>query len=121
MTDAVEEVLRLVAEGRLSAEEAEPILAALEATSGPAEASYTEEPIRSDQAGRMARIEVTEHGRSVVNLRVPLGLGRMALAAVPGLLPANIERIREAVARGLTGPILQVQDEDGDGVRIVIE
>jgi hypothetical protein len=57
-----------------------------------------------------------------VNLRVPLALGRMAINHVPGLSPDTINRIREALDEGLTGPVLIVDDgESGGGVRIVIE
>jgi hypothetical protein len=125
--DALDRVLRLVAEGRLTAEEAGPILDALE-TRGetppttddlvPAAASATPP---SGGPGRALRIEITESGRKVVNLRVPLALGRAALSRIPGLTEATSERIREAIASGLTGPIVQVDEGAGDGVRIVIE
>jgi hypothetical protein len=125
--DALESVLRLVADGRLSAEEAGPILDALEAreTSAPppdrdAE-TETETTTRRRQPGRAIRLEVTENGRKVVNLRVPLALGRAALDRVPGLSEATTDRIREAIEAGITGPIVHVDEGSGDGVRIVIE
>ena len=73
--------------------------------------------------GRAIRVEITERGRKVVNLRVPLALGRAALQRVPGLSEATTDRIREAIEGGLTGPIIAVDDPDGDGdgVRVVIE
>jgi hypothetical protein len=69
---------------------------------------------------RAIRIEVSDRGRKVVNLRVPLALGRAALDRIPGLTDTVTERVREALASGITGPILDV-DDDGDGVRIFIE
>jgi len=129
--DALESVLRLVAEGRLSAEEAGPILDALEARMN---ASPTGDRDRDrDQSGdgegdterrgpgRAIRLEVTEKGRKVVNLRIPLSLGRAALDRVPGLSEATTDRIREAIEAGITGPIVHVDEGSGDGVRIVIE
>jgi hypothetical protein len=130
--DALDSVLRLVAEGHLSAEEASPILDALEASSdrsarthrgadpGPANGSAAPP---AGGPGRAIRLEVTERGRKVVNLRIPLALGRAALQRVPGLSEAATDRIREAIEGGLTGPIVAVDDPDGDGsgVRIVIE
>ncbi len=44
MTDALEQVLRLVAEGRLTAEEAGPILAALEPEPAAEAAHRTDQP-----------------------------------------------------------------------------
>jgi hypothetical protein len=127
--DALESVLRLVAEGRLTAEEAGPILDALDARTNPAPAGHQsgandadgdgDEPRRGP--GRAIRLEVTEKGRKVVNLRIPLSLGRAALDRVPGLSEATTDRIREAIEAGITGPIVHVDEGSGDGVRIVIE
>ncbi len=123
--EALESVLRLVADDRLTAEEAGPILDAIEARTKPAQAEDHEAsgdyetPRRG--SGRAIRLEVTENGRKVVNLRVPLALGRAALNRVPGLSEATTDRIREAIEAGITGPIVQVDEASGDGVRIVIE
>jgi hypothetical protein len=129
--DALEQVLRLVADGRLTAEEAGPILDALDGraqaadapttrtTTRPAAATATK-PLAGTVQSRAIRIEVSDRGRKVVNLRVPLALGRAALDRIPGLTDTVTERVREALASGITGPILDV-DDDGDGVRIFIE
>ena len=138
MTDPLERVLQLVAEGRLTADEAAPILAALDlrGTPGPASAGSgpAASPTRAIDAGadegesererrpaRYARIEVRESGRRVVDLRIPISLGRFALSRVPGLSREQIAEVEEAVTSGAHGPILDVQDPDGDGVRIVLE
>jgi hypothetical protein len=132
MTDPLDRVLKLVAEGRLTAEEAAPILDALDgkgkapgragiaADEGPAAAG----PATATTGGttpRWARIEVREHGRRVVDLRIPISLGRFALSRVPGLSKEQIADVEEAVTTGTHGPILDVEDADGDGVRIVLE
>ena len=71
---------------------------------------------------RAIRLEVTEGGRKVVNLRVPLSLGRMGLDRIPGLSTDDLSSIRTALDEGVTGPILTVdEDDDGNGVRIVLE
>ncbi len=127
MTDPLERVLELVASGRLTADEAAPILEALEAKGelgGQAtlggdtgEATSNADPNRA----RYARVEVRERGRRVVDLRVPISLGRFALARVPGLSREHIADVEEAVTSGTRGPIFDVEDADGDGVRIVLE
>ncbi len=125
--DALEAVLRLVADGRLSAEEAGPIIDALEARQPSPDPSADPDPVRGSAAppaggpGRALRVEVTEAGRQVVNLRVPLALGRAALQRIPGLSDVTSERVREAIDNGLTGPVVAVDDHDGGGVRILIE
>jgi hypothetical protein len=140
--DPLEQVLRLVSEGRLTAEEAGPILAALDDRSGaapgadagtdtrkgssrdePSGAFGFDEPPTFDQPSSGAtslRLEVRERGRQVVNLRLPIAVGRLALDRVPGLSGEQVERVREALAGGMRGPILQVEDGD-NGVRIVLE
>ena len=138
MGGAFEDILRLVADGRLTAEEAAPILDALsaaakatsQATSQAAAAgaalrmgSVADGGSGSAQTGspRFARIEVRDGGKRVVDLRIPISLGRFALGRVPGLSAQHVADVERAVASGDRGPILDVQDEDGDGVRIVLE
>jgi hypothetical protein len=128
MTDALSRVLNLVAEGRLTAEEAAPILAALDRTESAARVAgdgpTTDEGPAGTDAGRsprFARVEVRESGRRIVDLRVPISLGRFALSRVPGLSTEQIAEVEQAVISGARGPILDVEDQDGDGVRIVLE
>ena len=71
--------------------------------------------------GRQLRIKVTERGRQVVNLRIPIGFVETALKFVPGLGGDQAHRIREAVQAGAVGPILDVEDPDGSGVLISVE
>jgi hypothetical protein len=141
MPEELETVLRLVAEGKLSPEEAAPIIDALgraeRATRGPHAAHRHEERVnrhfdriheRVDDAfaraeasmarasgGPRLRIRVTERGRQVVNLRIPIGFVDAALKFVPGLGGDQADRIREAVRAGAVGPILDVEDPDGEG------
>ena len=129
--DALERVLRLVAEGRLTADEAGPILDALDDRPTPNMAraarpasgspSGRDRPDANDRdPARTLRVEVTDGGRAVINLRIPLSLGRAALNQVPGISDATSDRIREAIEAGIKGPIVDVEDGD-DGVRISLE
>jgi hypothetical protein len=129
MPEAFEQVLRLVAEGKLTAAEAGPILDAL------GEAESTVERARGAASGPPStgspgtttpgtptalRIEVTEDGRKVVNLRIPVSLGRIALDRVPGLSGDNADLIRRALAEGVVGQLLAIDDGE-DVVRIALE
>ena len=131
--DALERVLRLVAEGRLTADEAGPILDALDdragskdgtggAAGGSGSAGQGEVPTDANDRdpAKTLRVEVTDGGRAVINLRIPLSLGRAALNQVPGISDATSDRIREAIDAGIKGTIVDVDDGD-DGVRISLE
>src|SRR5262249_54480999 len=119
--------LELVASGRLPADGAAPILEALEAKgaagatlAGDAGADGAAAPAEPGKA-RYARVEVKEGGRRVVDLRVPISLGRFALSRGPRLSREQVSGGEEAVVTGARGPIFDVEDADGDGVRIVLE
>ena len=125
MSDALERVLQLVAEGRLTAEEAAPLLDALEAAPAPPPSAPAApgEPrsVSDDNPASAVRIEVSDAGRKVINLRIPLALGRTALGSVPGLSEEAAQQIREAINAGVKGPVFDVVDEQGDGVRVALE
>ena len=147
MADELEAVLRLVADGTLTPEQAAPIIEALSRSDPPASDRLTRridrglERVRrrverayerAEQArttaeqrgalhGRQLRIRVTEHGRQVVNLRIPIGFVDAALSFVPGIGGDQSERIRQAVQAGTLGPIIDVEDPDGDSVVISVE
>ncbi|HEY7968736.1 MAG TPA: hypothetical protein VID95_02000 [Candidatus Limnocylindrales bacterium] len=134
MPDPLEQVLRLVSDGRLTAAEAAPILDALAAANAetddpapgpadPAEPGVTGEPGERVQgpAPSSIRIEVKENGRQVVNLRIPVSLGRFAVDRIPGLSESAADLVRSALAAGRHGNLLVVDEEDGDGVRIALE
>ncbi len=123
MSASLETVLRLVAEGRLTADEADEILAALDQADRVSEGLSEEPETRRAEPGqpRYLRIEVMENGKRAVDLRLPTSLGELAMGRIPGLARPELDRIREAVRTGFQGPIIATLDEDGDGVRIVVE
>ena len=130
-TDPLERVLELVADGRLTAEEAAPILAALDERGPAVSAGDANRPGGTTSAdaapsepprppASSIRLEVREGGRSVVDLRLPIAVGKLALDRIPGLSGEQVERVRAALSNGVHGPILVVDDGD-DVVRIVVE
>src|SRR5918992_4286919 len=124
MSGEIERVLQLVAEGRITPDEAAPIIEALTSARRPSvadqlsmararvgEARERIDAVRQAISGRGARrlrIRVTEHGRQVVNLNIPLGFVDAALGTVPGISAEQGARIREAINAGHVGPILDV-------------
>ena len=141
MSGELEALLKLVSEGKLTAEEAAPIVAALEEarTAGgrrrngrpqaTAATPRTQRP-RDEGQRRGRRRKLWPGGgsgsssprtaRQIINLQIPLAAAGFAIDQVPGLSPDHRSRIVEAIQTGMTGPILEVSDH-GDEVRIVIE
>ena len=128
MGDEIATVLRLVSEGKLSAEEAAPIIEALgrpaaqrapdPAAASPSSGAATKGATR----GRRIRIQVTERGRRVVDVRVPLAFAAMAAKMVPGIPESYAALIKQAVETDQVGPIVDIaEDEDGDAVLISVE
>jgi hypothetical protein len=122
----VDKILQLVAEGRLSAQEADEILSALNAANEPEAATEPVAPpvqntrVAGQDTQRHLRIQVTERGRPVVNLRVPMNIASWASAYIPGLSEENADRIRGAIESGIRGPIIDIGDGD-DRVLITSE
>jgi hypothetical protein len=128
MGEELATILRLVSEGKLTPEEAAPIIEALNRPSAPPPGdapgpSTTPGPTfgRGATRGRRVRIQVSEHGRRVVDVRVPLAFAAMAAKMVPGIPDTYAALIRQAVETDQVGPIVDAEDEDGDAVLISIE
>jgi hypothetical protein len=125
MSDELSTVLRLVAEGKLSPEEAAPIIDALTAARAPRPTRPEREP-RQERGpaggrGRRVRIQVSEGGRRVVDLRVPYSFAAFAARMVPGIPDSYASLIEQAVDSETTGTIVDAEDENGDGVLISVE
>ena len=130
MREELATVLRLVAEGKLSPDEAAPIIEALsgsrpQAGRGKAAAASGDapdgEPRRDAARSRRVRIQVKERGRRVVDVRVPLSFAAVAARMVPGIPDSYAALIEQAVETDTTGPIVDTEDENGDGVLITLE
>jgi hypothetical protein len=132
MSDEMNTVLRLVAEGKLSPEEAAPIIEALsQARDAVARAPHAmaiaaeafdaaDRPLGRGR-GRRVRIQVNERGRRVVDVRVPLAFAAAAARMVPGIPESYAALIEQAVDSNTIGTIVEAEDETGDGVVISME
>ena len=129
MSDELNTVLRLVAEGKLSPDEAAPIIEALSASHtarlvaarAAVVAGEALEGARGGARGRRVRIQVNERGRRVVDVRVPLAFAAMAARMVPGIPDSYASLIEQAVDSDTSGTIVDAEDENGDGVLISLE
>src|SRR5512143_155365 len=116
-------ILKMIEEGKLSAEDGAKLLAALAEGRQASQASS-----RAAAAGRWLRIRVTDiaTGRSKASVQIPLGLidAGMKIGAhfAPEVEGVDMSNVMEAVRSGMTGKIIDVtDDEDGEHVEMYVE
>jgi hypothetical protein len=120
-------ILKMIEEGKLSAEEGTKLLSAL---SGPRPPTPPRGPGMPGMPGapRWLRIRVTDvrTGRSKASVQIPLALvdAGMKIGAhyAPEVEGVNMSNVMEAIRSGVTGKIIDVTDEeDGEHVEIYVE
>jgi hypothetical protein len=119
------QILNMVAEGTITAEEGAKLLAALDPESKQRKASDT---MGQPSAPRWFRVRVTdlETGRDKVNVNLPMSLvdvgARMGARFAPELEDMDFRDIMEQIKGGAQGKIIEVEDiEDGERVEIYVE
>lgn len=130
------QVLRMVAEGKLTAEEGARLLEAVErapAGGAPGPGPGGRGGPASEGRGRWVRIRVqAAGGRQRVNLRLPVPLveaaAGIALRLLPrgalavGGQPVDVQQVLAAIRAGLEGKILELRDEEEDTtVEVAVE
>jgi hypothetical protein len=115
-------ILKMIEEGKLSAEEGTKLLVALGAKK-----SASRAPGMSG-AAKWLRIRVTDtnSGRSKASVQIPLALVDAGLKIgahfAPEVEGVDMSNVMEAMRSGMTGKIIDVtDDEDGEHVEIYIE
>jgi hypothetical protein len=120
-------ILKMIEEGKLSAEEGTKLLSALSASRLP---TPPRAPGTHGMPGgaRWLRIRVTDvrTGRSKASVQIPLALvdAGMKIGAhfAPEVEGVNMSNVMEALRSGVTGKIIDVTDEeDGEHVEIYVE
>ena len=116
-------ILKMIEEGKLSAEEGTKLLAALSERKPPSPRSPG-----MPGAAKWLRIRVTDMrtGRSKASVQIPLALVDAGLKIgahfAPEVEGMDMSNVMEAVRFGKTGKIIDVSDdEDGEHVEIYVE
>lgn len=110
-------VLKLIEDGKVSAEEGARLLAALGKSDKQARRQRETADYSADRERQWLRLRVSDirSGKTRVNMTIPLGLVNMGLAVgarfVPEVAELDVEAIRNALRSGLHGKILEVRDE----------
>ena len=118
-------ILKMIEEGKISAEEGAKLLSAL--TESRKSASGAQSGTGTGDA-RWLRIRVTDTstGKAKVNVNIPIGLVNVGLKLGARFSPEvdeeQMEALAEALKSGLSGKIIDVTDEDdGEHVEIFVE
>jgi hypothetical protein len=118
-------ILKMVEEGKVSAEDGAKLLAALTESRKPPPPPNV--PVVGAEA-RWFRVRVTDlaTGKTKVNVNIPMGLVnvgiKMGARFAPGLESEQMEAIAEALRSGMVGKIVEATDEeDGERVEIFVE
>jgi hypothetical protein len=117
-------ILKMIEEGKISAEDGAKLLAALSEGRRSSAGNLN----RSANAGRWLRIRVTDiaTGRSKAAVQIPLGLIDAGLKIgahfAPEVEGVDMSSVMDALHAGVTGKIIDVtDDEDGEHVEIYVE
>jgi hypothetical protein len=117
-------ILKMIEDGKLSAEEGTKLLAALSEKRVPG----PPRPPGMSGGPRWLRIRVTDvrTGRSKASVQIPLALvdAGMKIGAhfAPEVEGVDMSNVMDAVRTGMTGKIIDVTDEeDGEHVEIYVE
>ena len=111
-------ILRMIEEGKISAEQGARLLAAMGTTADDTATTDEETPTGStgfDTAGdRALQIRVTDlaTNRQKVNVNIPIGLARLAMRFIPQNSGFDFRRIQDALDAGVNERIVEVVDSE---------
>ena len=118
-------ILKMIDEGKLSAEEGAKLLSALSASQ---KASPNAGISLGAGGARWLRVKVTDtaSGRSKATVQIPISLidAGMKIGAhfAPEVAGVDMSEVMDALRNGMTGKIIDVMDdEDGEHVEIFVE
>jgi hypothetical protein len=119
-------VLKMIEDGKVSAEEGTRLLAALDKSRQRGQRGGRSTP-PAEGNGRWIRLRVsdTRSGKTKVNLQLPLGLVNMGLQIgarfVPEIDNLDAGQIQNALRSGTRGKVLEVTGDSGELVEIFVE
>lgn len=110
-------ILRMVEQGKISAEEGARLLAAL----GGQTESESKPRTNVFDTSRLLQVRVSDlvNNRQKVNVNVPVGLFQLVWRWLPATAQEEIEKVQQAIESGASGRIVEVVDQDS-GVRVEI-
>jgi len=125
-TDERMKILKMIQEGKISAEEGAKLLAALRDSRAKTAGGRPGLPLGANKGWFRVRVTDMVTGKSKVNVNLPLGLMdagiRIGAQFAPELKDMDLTQIISEMKAGTSGKIIDVIDEeDGEHVEIFIE
>lgn len=122
------QILKMIQEGKITAEEGAKLLQALSGSSKSAGRPVPPPPGVGGADPRWFRVRVTDlhTGKNKVNVNIPMGLVnvglRMGARFAPNVAGVNYDDIMTAIRGGASGKVMDVTDEEsGERVEIFVE
>ncbi len=121
-------VLKMVADGKISAEEAAVLLETLDEAPMPGSKTQAGSASAAAQSGRYFRVRVTDSdtGKVRVNVRLPVSVinagMKIGMKFAPQVEGVDYQEIAQMIQSGEAGKIVDVEDnKDGEHVEVFIE
>jgi len=124
-------ILKMIQEGKLTAEEAAQLMEALEDRRSPASNADSQPESMPQSGGKTpkwfrVRVTDTKTGRPRVNVRLPVNLVtaglKMGARFAPEVEGLNPEHLMELITAGEVGQVVDVYDpQDGEHVEVFLE
>lgn len=122
LTEERLQVLKMVEEGKITAEDAARLLEALERG-----AAHREEEPTAGEKGRWFRVRVTDlrSGRVKLNITLPMAMVDAGLRMGARFAPdkeSELVSLRDMLLRGVKGEVIKIEDEeDQERIEVTIE
>ena len=127
-TDERMQILKMIQDGKISAEEGAKLLQALSTGAKTDKQRPPAPPTPGGSDARWFRVRVTDlgSGKNKVSVNIPMGLVnvamRMGARFAPNVENVNYEEMAAAIKSGATGKVIDVTDEEsGERVEIFVE
>lgn len=127
LTEERMQILKLLEQGTITADDAAKLLAALEAGEKKSRAGDSAQKDGGATA-RWLRVRVTDQGsgKRKVNINLPMGLVNVAMKMgakfAPEMEGLDMEEIIEAIQSGAQGKVIDIEDDDdNERVEIFVE